>query len=397
MEHTPIMSVIGNKVKHLFFNLKSVPLWDGNEMDSETSMPQKETTAAAPPEKKRYEWIDNARLVAALLIIYVHMQWFFPHEPIVTNALARSLVVNTTYYGMVPFFFILAGYLLARQITWHKALDRALWLLIPYVTWNCLYYVWTHLFTHTLGHFFTDLPWIIGIGPFFSRNTVLFAEYSGSPYIPVTWFLRDIILLSLLTPIFARYRSIIKYILIIVFCALPAKYAPPSDQFAMLSPGYCAYYLLGVCLVDYRISDAYRILNKKFTILLVLGVLISVALSFYTSSHGLPSFVAPMIGCVFGALMIAQCGILIEMYLPRFSKWLAPCGPACFLVFVLHAPIFQMIAWLLPQWITGTALVWLLPIPVCALIIAIFLLMKRFTPWLLPYLGHMKMPKQTAR
>lgn len=360
-------------------------------------MDQEGTNAATPPVKKRYEWIDNARVVAALLIIYAHMQWFFPNEPMVTNDLAGSLIVTTTYYGRVPFFLILAGYFLARQITWHKALDRALWLLIPYAAWNCLYYVWTHLPTLTLDSFMTDLPWMLGIGPFFSRNTALFAEYPGSPYIPVTWFLRDIILLSLLTPIFARYRHIIKYILIIVFCALPTKFAPQANQYAMLSPGYCTYYLLGVCLVDFRISDAYRILNKKFTVLLVMGVLAAVALSFYTSGHGLPRFTSPMIGCVFGALMIAQCGILIEMYLPRFSKWLAPCGPACFLVFVLHAPVFQMTTWLMPQWITGTALVWLLPIPVCAFIIGIFLLMKRFTPWLMPYLGHMKMPKQTAR
>lgn len=32
---------------------------------------------AVLPEKKRYEWIDNARLLAALLIIYAHMWYFF--------------------------------------------------------------------------------------------------------------------------------------------------------------------------------------------------------------------------------------------------------------------------------------------------------------------------------
>ena len=40
---------------------------------------------SAPVEKKRFEWIDNARIVAALLIIYVHMPWFVNYEPSVNN------------------------------------------------------------------------------------------------------------------------------------------------------------------------------------------------------------------------------------------------------------------------------------------------------------------------
>ena len=101
-------------------------------------------------------------------------------------------------------------------------------------------------------------------------------------------------------------------------------------------------------------------------------------------------------GGVFGAMMIAYGGVLIERCLPRLSKRLAPCGPACFLVFVLHYPLFFLVAPYVPTWITGSVLIWLLPVVTCAFIIAVFLLMKRYTPWLMPYLGHMKVPKKQA-
>lgn len=352
------------------------------------------TTCALPaPDKARYEWIDNARVIAALLIIYVHMPWFFHGEPHVNNDLARSLVRVTTYYGRIPFFLILAGYFLARRITWHKAIDRAVWLAIPFVAWNALYWGWLHRHTLSLGGLVSDFPDIIGLAPFFTRDMNLFAEYNGVPLIPVSWFLRDIIMLSLITPLLYRIRRMLLVVLILVFCVYPQSYMP-STSCVMLAPTYCLYYLLGVCLVDFRIADAYRILNSRFSVYVIIGVVLAVVICLYTSSHGLPWMEGLLPARVFGALMIAQGGVLIEKHLPRFSKWLAPCGPACFLVFMLHAPVFLIFSCLLPKWLTDSWLVWLLPVPVCAGIICLFLLMKRFTPWLMPYLGHMKVPKK---
>lgn len=63
-------------------------------------MNEKETEAA-PPVKKRYEWIDNARIVAALLIVYAHMPFYFDF-PHVNNEAAMNLVKLTTYHGRVP-------------------------------------------------------------------------------------------------------------------------------------------------------------------------------------------------------------------------------------------------------------------------------------------------------
>lgn len=81
------------------------------------------------PPKKRVVWIDVSRVLAALLIMYVHL----------SSPLLKTTGIHLFYNGRVPFFLVLAGYFLARNITWHKVFDRTLWLFIPYMIWNGLY------------------------------------------------------------------------------------------------------------------------------------------------------------------------------------------------------------------------------------------------------------------
>lgn len=61
---------------------------------------------------------------------------------------------------------------------------------------------------------------------------------------------------------------------------------------------------------------------------------------------------------------------------------------------MIHMPFLLTVRNWIPLRIQESWLVWLEPIPTCALIICIFLLMKRWTPWLMPYLGHMKLPRK---
>lgn len=168
----------------------------------------------------------------------------------------------------------------------------------------------------------------------------------------------------------------------------------PQQTLAMLAPYTCFFYMLGTCLSDFRIDDAYRILNKRFTPVVTMCFLAAVYFSLSHTLQGQAPMKITLLGGIFGALMIAQCGVIIETHLPKLSKRLAPCGPACFYVFVLHAPILYILSRKLPEWCTNSVFIWLLPIAICGFTIAVFLLMKKYTPWLMPYLGHMKMPKK---
>ncbi|QWO98375.1 acyltransferase family protein [Akkermansia muciniphila] len=78
---------------------------------------------------KRVLWIDVSRVIAALLIMYVHL----------SSPFLQAVSLHLFYLGRVPFFLVLAGYFLGRNITWNKAFNRAFWLFIPFMFWNVLY------------------------------------------------------------------------------------------------------------------------------------------------------------------------------------------------------------------------------------------------------------------
>lgn len=353
-----------------------------------------EDKAIPPPPKKRYEWIDNARIIAALLIVYVHLPATFPNEDTAHSIIAANISTGSTIFGRVPFFLILAGYFLGRKITWHKAIDRAIWLFIPFCIWNIITYVlynYNSLGSLSFIEYIGSLPYMLGMTSIFSPDIIV---YGTSPTWPVnapTWFLRDIIILSLLSPILVRFKGVILSSLLIISAFTDFNIASTSK--VALAPYTCFFYCLGVCLCNFRIDDVYYIFNKRFTIIYVLVLATTTTIAVIMGSRGEKMLPATIIGPLLGAMLIAYSGVLVEKHLSKLSKKLVPCGPACFLVFVLHSPALSFLGPILPHCIKDTALVWLLPILVCAAIIALFLFMKKYTPWLMPYLGHMKVPK----
>ena len=344
-------------------------------------------------EKKRYEWIDNARIIAAWLIVCFHMAFLFPG---LNNAIGHGLVAETTYCGRVPFFLILAGYFLARNITWSKAFDRALWLFVPFALWNFLLYAWWHHpFLFDWHQAFLDIPQMLGVGSIFNIEFSIFGLEPTPPTIPITWFLRDIIVLSLLTPIIAKAR---KYLLIVVVLAglLYFNFEPDDRPKVLLWPPTCIWYILGVSLSSFKIRDAYLIMNKSFTPYVLAGLFAATCYVFLAAKLHLPSIPVTIFGGIFGALMIAHFGVLIEKHFPKLSKRLSPCGPACFLVFVLHYPLLETLKCFIPNSLCASPWIIIASVPICIVIIAFFLLLKRYTPWIMPYLCHMKVPKQKS-
>lgn len=343
-------------------------------------------SAVLPAEKKRYEWIDNARIVAAFLIMYVHVPLFFPADAFFNNSTISTLLFDTTFRGRVPFFLILAGYFLARNITWAKALDRFIWLFVPFTLWNILMGVMLYLLKQPVS-------WhgLWGIGSIFKAEWCPFGHGISMPFLSPSWFLRDIMILSLLTPLIIRLKRILPAILVLY--AIFWRNNDPNLHIGMnitLAPETCFFYLLGVCLVSFRIDDAFRIFNKRFTpvcaVLLVAAVVFGIWIH-----HGLAmDFPITLLGMLVGAMMIAHSGVLIEKHLPKLSKMMAPLGPACFLVFMLHIPVFIVIEGIIPKSIMHSPWSLMLPFPTFAFICIFFLLMKKYTPWLMPYLAHMK-------
>lgn len=337
--------------------------------------------------KRRVEWIDNGRMIAALLVLCLHV-------PLVFHAAGGGVVSRIVqmwmFRGEVPFFLFFAGYFLARNVTWHKALKRACLLFIPFFLWNALYYFFHAIPAGHGGQFFTDLLSILGIGNVFTPDLHLFGSPAMLPKVGPSWFLRDIIVLTLLTPLFARFKVFFGIVLILVMATLPGYHAHTQMCDAMLSPGTCFFYILGVCASGRAVQDAELILNRRFTPVLVAAVLCGIALGVAAYLKILTPLSFTLPGGLLGILLISHAGLLIERHCPKLSGMLSSCAPACFLIYMLHLPMMQIAIGFIPAWYSEGWLAWLTPFILSAVVILGWLGMRKWTPWLLPVLAHDK-------
>lgn len=129
--------------------------------------------------------------------MYVHL----------SSPFLQAVSLHLFYLGRVPFFLVLAGYFLGRNITWNKAFNRALWLFIPFMFWNILYVFL--VLPHDGASF--RLENLIGIRDVFLPGMNLFSadDSHAVPPIGPSWFLRDIIILTLLTPLLVRVKILL--------------------------------------------------------------------------------------------------------------------------------------------------------------------------------------------
>lgn len=200
---------------------------------------------------------------------------------------------------------MLAGYFLGRNITWNKAFNRALWLFIPFMFWNVLYVLL--VLPHDGASF--RLENLIGIRDVFLPGINLFPadDSHAVPPIGPSWFLRDIIILTLLTPLLVRVKILLFPAVLLFFCFF--NVAP--DHMETISIGTCAFYLLGVALSSRKIDDIHLVLNKKFGIFFWVSIFMPVVLIALYSAGMIPLWKETAIGMLLGVMMIMYAGICI--------------------------------------------------------------------------------------
>lgn len=303
--------------------------------------------------------------------MYVHL----------SSPFLQAVSLHLFYLGRVPFFLVLAGYFLGRNITWNKAFNRALWLFIPFMFWNVLYVLL--VLPHDGAPF--RLENLVGIRDVFLPGINLFPadDSHAVPPIGPSWFLRDIIILTLLTPLLVRVKILLFPAVLLFFCFF--NVAP--DHMETISIGTCAFYLLGVALSSRRIDDIHLVMNKKFGIFFWVSIFMPVVLIALYSVDLIPLWKETAIGMLLGVMMIMYAGIWMEKHLPALSAKIALLAPACFLTFMLHWPIYDFLP---PVMKIQPVLAVFTPLLVFAAIVLFYFALKRFAPFLLPYLAHVK-------
>lgn len=348
---------------------------------------------SAPSEREH--WLDISKFIAAVLIVGGHV-------PVMMFA---SLWREPAFNGRVAFFLIVAGYFMGRNCSWKKALERSVCLLIPFLIWNGL----ISLFYSSIAYMdmLQYLSTLVGYKSLFFPGFEPFGIHApyGEPFSAPTWFLRDLILCSLLSPLFLKF----KWAGILLILIAQATSLLSFDMFhrVTLAPYTVSLFCIGLYLSPVSLGKVKSLYKESYTPYVVFLTAAGLALGIVhylhvcqgnpdwsmhqrLSSLGIfgvqwPEVQSYTLYGLFGVLLLMAFGIILEKRFPK-TRRLSDYAPACFLLFVLHAPLIRLV----PEKVWKVSLfapVLLTPAIIVA-IVCFYFLLRRWCPSLLPYLAN---------
>ncbi len=272
----------------------------------------------------------------------------------------------------VPLFFLLSGYF-TRKTDFPSACKRAVFLSIPFFLWNVLCWA-IQLAQGHAGYEWGDVMSII----------------RGDADIP-TWFLRNLIVYSVLMPLF-RKRSValIAACVFLVGALLHVRIGSfPFEGRLITGAGY---FLLGFSLRETPLEQLRTCIFNKWKLWLSLGLVASI---WAAASQLEAKWMISPLGCMG---ILAFC-IAVDERFPSVSRLTARCGEATFLLFVIHYPCILLCGWynsvFLPWWNYGYTV--LFGLGCLALSTALLALLKQWLPGCLPYVAALKPKSASSR
>ena len=321
---------------------------------------------------KRIVTLDLDRIVAMIFVMFIHS----PINADPKDNPAMFFLKGFIACGAVPTFFLLSGYLSAGKIN-SPTLGMGAYvggrfraLIIPFLFWNTLVLLLVfaaknmglNTFARGSGAYFDVQP------TFTSIASALFG-IGRSPIVYQFWFLRDLIVVSLFAPVICRclpHLPLLPWLLFFVPLPLASS--------------------LGFFLLGYQLQAIFPdVPNPKLpasALFCFAWILLGWGLIWEWTS--LP-FLLQQLGSVFFIFHLAAM-----LAATRVGQRLSLIGPAVFLVYALHEPTQTIIAkasqaYGLPGY-GGLVYFLLIPgivFPACVLA---YYALRRFCPFLLPYL-----------
>ncbi len=324
--------------------------------------------------KNRIVAVDITRLMAALAIMTCHL-----------TGLGGELTTQVALFPKILFghisgiFLVLAGYFAARNLTWHKALDNAWWSFAPFVLWNsvCIGVEWC------MGTLPQGATWysLFGCNSWFVPALAINPDITGwcglnTPMDSPLWFMRDLTLLFLISPLLNRSARWLFPAMLLLGC-LPwcAAWFAQNPQ-SVLAPSSVAYFTAGCFLRSFSPEVQQRAL--RFCSGWVIVLYVAVALWLWRVPNTLPE-------TLLAAWVFYQIARWLELHVELAKTLALRYAPVTFLTFATHWIAF-------PHLVTyGADWPLLYPIITFVLMAAFFFALKRWARPLLHLVAHYKL------
>ncbi|WP_369695218.1 acyltransferase family protein [Phocaeicola plebeius] len=268
--------------------------------------------------------IKIASFIATIMVLFRHslnyLAFFNSYEgKSISNTVENSFTILTEI--AVPYFFIVSGFFFLRNNYYNSSYitmirNKIKSLFIPFIIWN----IW--------GAFILLLYNKESIGSFIEFINSLFMSNWNAPL----WYIRDLMLIMLLYPIYGWLFVRKNKLFAILFLFILILYWKPADMTIISSEGLF-FFMLGGLLYEYQ-----SILNKRVSIFILipttfiwftLSIYHDVCLE-YHAIHKLLYFIG----------LFSFWGII--KYIPQ-KHWLFKLTQYSFLIYVMHIYIMKVL------------------------------------------------------
>lgn len=301
------------------------------------------------------------------------------------QGLTRMIVFNA-----VPLFFFISGYLffLKKDSYLNKWRKRFKTLVVPYVIWCIIGFLIPFVFQQVLG-----LAHLFKGGEGHLKPIAEFEHWDyikmfwnirdGAPILSTLWFLRNLILLVALTPLFNFFAVKMKWLFPVL---LTTNYLIITQSLLCLSSSDLFYFGIGNYLAINNKSGGVNILDKQNTTWLLpiwLVVFVIDLLAYYNDTQ---AQLAQNIFMIIDSLLMYK---LLRMAVDIWEmKWLVNISTASFFIYLFHEPWLGYIQGMFFKFIHPTGLIcYAMPWLFCVLAVAYsyitYLILKRISPKLL--------------
>ena len=303
----------------------------------------------------------------------------------------------------VPLFFLMSGFLFYYKFKWSKSafltkLRSRLWtLFIPLLFWNLLVLLAIGIaqeIPFTATYFSGGLPKIFSSNIFGYFNLVFGVDRYPIAY--QFWFIRDLMIMVLLTPLFHLIHQKVTYIFGGILAFLWFSSIIPDNVLSIIpSSNSLLFFYTGSVLATKKISPFF--LDKLGPYLVI------VSLALFTVSW-IPQ--VQLLNSIFHKLGIAT-GVFGALYLTRILLfrekisssflWLGTCS---FFIFAMHEPLIEVVQRLLSRIFIpisdGRLLVYyyLIPVLIIAVSILVYVLLHRILPRVTSVITGGRLPHQ---
>lgn len=316
------------------------------------------------------QWLDVSRVLCMQLIIYMH----FPPQD--WDRLPWQLFISSG----VPFYLFWSGYFCAGNTCYRKIFKRCFLFICVYIIWESIAWLLKYQDNRNVSFW--------GIGQFIISQT---GGGEARPIIGPLWFVRDLIILTLLTPIFLRVK--IFTVPIILFFLSYQQLSISHEINTVISIGTCLIYMIGCYARKYNIAIHIEEIKTYYLLLFLfvtggLATLVAIKNNLVSGESWSSQIWHPtLFGYLCGTALISCIGILFMRFASKVGSFIAGHAPAMLFVLILHMPLGNFIN--INSCLRDSYSILQAPVLMVSCVI-LYHLLRKTIPWAMQYIAATK-------